>query len=82
MPRLQVLEPDAGGCSGHALTGEERGYERAVIGVGADGSGRQVGRLQMQSPRRQEYGKLSCVGRRTCLRHKDRLDAVSALWMT
>ena len=36
---FQVLEPDAGGCSGHALTGEERGYERAVIGVGADGSG-------------------------------------------
>jgi hypothetical protein len=36
--------------------------ERAIIGVGAGSLRRHVGRLQMLTPRRQEYGKLSCVG--------------------
>jgi hypothetical protein len=65
---LDVLAADAGHRCGYALTGEER----AVIGVGADGPGRQVGHLQAQSPRRPKYGKLSYAGTGICLSYTDR----------
>ncbi len=77
-----MLAADAGDRGGHALTGEESGKQCAVIGIGADGPRRQVGRLQVKAPGRQEYGKLSYAGTGICLSHKDRLDAVSALCTT
>ena len=80
--RLDVLTADAGYHGEHALTGEKRCQERAVIGGGADGPGRQVRRLQMESPGRQEYGKLSYAGTGIDLSQKVRLDAVPAVCRT
>jgi len=82
MNALHVLAADAGDRGGHALRGEEGRKQRAVIGVGADGPERQVGRLQVKAPGRQEYGKLSYAGTGICLSHKDRSEAVSALCTT
>ena len=64
------------------FTGEKRCQERAVIGGGADGPGRQIRRLQMESPGRQEYGKLSYAGTGLDLTQKVRLDAVPAVCRT
>jgi hypothetical protein len=42
---FDVLAPDAVSRGRHALVSEEPDEQRAVVGVGADGSGGQVGGL-------------------------------------
>ena len=64
--RLYVLPADAPRGGGHALAGQERHEERPVIGVGADGLRRQVGRLQVETPGQQKYAKLSNAGGARC----------------
>ena len=59
---IAVLPADAARRGGHALAGQERHEERPVVGAGADGPRREVGRLQVETPGRQKYAKLSSAG--------------------
>lgn len=57
-----MLRADTARRGGHALASRERYEERPVVGVGADSLRRQVGRLQVETPGRQKYAKLSNAG--------------------
>ena len=61
-----MLPADAARTDWHALAAQERDEERPVVGVGADGPRRQVGRLQVETPGRQKYAKLSIAGGVCC----------------
>ena len=47
------------GSGGHAPGGQERGQHGPIVRVGPDRARGQVRRRQVETPRRQQYGKLS-----------------------
>ena len=68
--RLHIVPVDAARGGGHALVRQEHRQEhrqeRPIIDVGADGSQRQVGRRQVETPGREKYARLSNAGGVCC----------------
>jgi hypothetical protein len=56
-----VLAADAARGDRHALAGQERDEERPAVGAGVMVRG-EIGRLQVETPGRRNYAKLSSAG--------------------
>ena len=61
-----MLPADAARRDGQALADQERHEERLVVGVGPADLRREVGCLQVETPGRQKYAKLSNAGEVWC----------------